>query len=249
MPAVILSPHLDDAVLSCWHVLTAPGEVAVINVFAGVPGGLAVPAWWDEYTGATDSPARVGERLEEDRRALAVAGRAAVNLDFLDKQYRRAAQPVEPITEQIERLLPSGARIYAPAAFAGHPDHALVRAAAFELRGRGFDVSVYADLPHANLRGWPSWVTGKRAPASRDLVGVQWEHVLAGTEAMPPTVHRLDTETHARKLGAVRMYATQLQALEELAGRSLTEFEALGYEVDWATASPDRETGRAARRC
>jgi len=34
------------------------------------------------------------------------------------------------------------------------------------------------------------------------------------------------------------MYRTQLQGLEEFAGRPLTDREALGYEVDWATASP-----------
>jgi hypothetical protein len=45
MSAVILSPHLDDAVLSCWHLLTGPGEVEVINVFAGVPADLGAPAW------------------------------------------------------------------------------------------------------------------------------------------------------------------------------------------------------------
>src|SRR5437764_70469 len=75
MPDVILSPHLDDAVLSCWHLLTQVGEVAVINVFAGVPTELGGPAWWDEYTGASDSAERVRERIEEDRTALAVPGR------------------------------------------------------------------------------------------------------------------------------------------------------------------------------
>jgi hypothetical protein len=31
--AVILSPHFDDAVLSCWHALASAGEVLVVNVF------------------------------------------------------------------------------------------------------------------------------------------------------------------------------------------------------------------------
>ena len=112
MAIVILSPHLDDAVLSCWHVLTQPGEVEVVTVFAGVPRGLTAPAWWDQYTGAADSAARVRERIEEDRRALAVAGRAATNLGFLDEQYRNGAPDLAPLTEQIEPLLPAGARIY-----------------------------------------------------------------------------------------------------------------------------------------
>ena len=165
MPAVILSPHLDDAVLSCWHLLTQPGEVVVINVFAGVPTHLGAPAWWDEYTGASDSAERVRERIEEDRRALAVTGRTAVNLGFLDEQYRPEEQPLAPLTEQIERLLDPGVQIYAPAAFANHSDHALVRAAALQLRVVGFEVSLYADLPHAVIRGWPVWVTGEHRPS------------------------------------------------------------------------------------
>ena len=239
MATVILSPHLDDAVLSCWHVLTQPGELVVVNVFAGVPAGLEGPAWWDEYTGATDSGERVRERIEEDRRALALAGRSAINLDFLDEQYRDQAQPLEPLVERIEPVLDPGARVFAPAAFANHTDHALVRSAALRLRAAGFDVSLYADLPHATLHGWPAWVTGRRGPVRKDLARGWWEHVLAGTEAVTPTMHRLDPAARARKISAVRLYRTQLQGLAEFAGRPLTDPETLGYEVAWATGSPD----------
>ncbi len=34
---IILSPHFDDAVLSCWHLLAGAGAVLVVNVFAGEP--------------------------------------------------------------------------------------------------------------------------------------------------------------------------------------------------------------------
>src|SRR3954468_1605952 len=56
----ILSPHLDDAVLSCWHVLTGPGEVAVVNVFAGVPPAGAPVGWWDRLSGDGGGRARGG---------------------------------------------------------------------------------------------------------------------------------------------------------------------------------------------
>jgi GlcNAc-PI de-N-acetylase len=238
MAAVILSPHLDDAVLSCWHVLTQPGEVRVITLFAGVPAAVTAPAWWDRFTGAADSRQRVRERVEEDRSALAMAGRTAVNLGFLDEQYRDAEQALAPLTEQIEPLLPPRAQVYAPAAFADHADHALVRAVALQLRDAGFPVSLYADLPHAMLQGWPAWVNGRRRTGSRDLAAVAWDQVLAGTGALAPTVHALDAEAHERKLAAVRMYRTQLRGLEEFAGRSLNDREALGYEVEWATGTP-----------
>jgi hypothetical protein len=244
---VILSPHLDDAVLSCWQVLTEPGELFVVNVFAGIPGNLRAPAWWDRYTGATDSAARVRERIDEDREALALAGRTAVNLGFLDEQYRDDEQALDPLIEEIGRLLPAGATVYAPAAFASHTDHALVRAAALRLRAAGFDVSLYADLPHANVHGLPAWVRNSHRPASKDLVGAAWEHALAGSGAMGPTVHELDPDAHSRKLAAVAMYGTQIGALAELVGRPLSDRDALGYEVVWPTDSAADVATRAAR--
>jgi hypothetical protein len=237
MATVILSPHLDDAVLSCWHVLTQPGDVSVINVFAGVPPSSDGPAWWDRYTGATDSGERVRERVEEDRTALALAGRTAINLDLLDEQYRAAEQPLAPLTARLERLLPPGARIYAPAAFADHTDHALVCRAALQLRTAGLAVSLYADLPHATAHGWPAWVTGKRVPATKDLAAGMWERRLAGTGIAPgemvPSVHVLDPGEHARKLNAVHAYRTQVDGLADFTGRSLADREVLGYEVVW----------------
>jgi len=35
-PALILSPHWDDAVLDCWDVLVSQLDLNVVNVFAGV---------------------------------------------------------------------------------------------------------------------------------------------------------------------------------------------------------------------
>jgi len=237
MATVILSPHLDDAVLSCWHVLTMPGHVTVINVFAGVPASLGGPAWWDRYTGATDSGERVRERIEEDRTALALAGRTAINLDLLDEQYRAGEEPVGRLAAELERLLGPGARIYAPAAFADHADHALVRRAALQLWTAGFAVSLYADLPHATVHGWPAWVTGKHVPVTKDLAAVMWERCLGGIgippEEMVPSVHALDSGEHARKLEAVCAYRTQVDGLAEFVGRSLADREVLGYEVVW----------------
>ena len=70
MTVVVLSPHFDDAVLSCWHVLRAPGTVQVVNVFTGAPPEGSPPGWWDRLTGAPDPGERVRERAEEDRIAV-----------------------------------------------------------------------------------------------------------------------------------------------------------------------------------
>jgi LmbE family N-acetylglucosaminyl deacetylase len=254
MVVAVLSPHLDDAVLSCWHLLTQPQEVMVVNVFAGVPSSGGALAWWDELTGATDSEQRVHERVEEDREALALAGRIPVNLSFLDDQYRASEQPIAPVAARISELLSPGARVYAPAGLGGHADHELVRSAALELRGRGFEVSLYAELPHATLNGWPAWVTSSGAATSTDLAAALWERTLASTgierESIVPEVHELDSASHARKLEAVHAYGTQLQALTELAGTPLADRKTLGYEVLWnlpfATTSAPAHASRGA---
>src|SRR5919109_1364707 len=90
---VVVSPHLDDAVLSCWHVLAGGDEVTVVNVFTGLPkpGTLG---WWDRLTGAADSVERIRERCAEDAEALALVGVPHANLGLLDGQYRRNGQPV-----------------------------------------------------------------------------------------------------------------------------------------------------------
>jgi hypothetical protein len=55
----------------------------------GSAGGIG---WWDRHAGATDSATAARTRIEEDRQALALAGRTAVNLPFLDSQYRQGDQ-------------------------------------------------------------------------------------------------------------------------------------------------------------
>ena len=115
----------------------------------------------------------MAERWEEDRAALALAGREAVNLDFIDGQYRPGVQPLEPLVAAIEAAAPEGP-LLAPSNIAGdHPDHGLVRAAALALRERGREVSLYADLPHATRNGVPDWSRrlrrsgGSRGPRAR----------------------------------------------------------------------------------
>jgi hypothetical protein len=252
MVTAILSPHLDDAVLSCWHVLAERGEVVVINVFAGVPARMSEPAWWDQLTGASDSRQRVRERVKEDREALALVGRESLNLGFLDEQYREAEHPLAPLAAQIESRLVHGAHVYAPAALGGHVDHALVRAAALQLRHAGFGVSLYADLPHATIHGWPAWVTGTGTTASPDLAAGAWYRTLAQTGISPAAmhleVHQLDAHSHARKLKAVHSYVSQLTGLVELGGRALTDRETLGYELIWKLPTARRPSLAPASR-
>src|SRR4051795_10216439 len=139
---VVLSPHLDDAVLSCWHLL-AGGDATVVTVFAGVPQP-GTCGWWDRLTGASDSAARARERLEEDSRALALAGARSVRLDLLDEQYRGNGE-APAVAEAIAEHVRDADAVYAPLGILLHSDHALVRDSALALRE---DLRIYADHPH-----------------------------------------------------------------------------------------------------
>ncbi len=234
--AIILSPHFDDAILSCWHLLASSGEVLVVNVFAGEPPAGTL-GWWDELAGATDSAAAVRTRVKEDRQALALAGRASVNLPFLDSQYRQGDQAPGEIVQALRGVLVTDARIYAPASLGDHhPDHTAVRAAALALHAEGADVTLYADLPHATVFGWPRWVLDGSS-SEADPAGEGWATQLQETgvpvERMVAATHRLSPKEHAAKLEAVLSYASQIATLQEVFGSSLEDPQMLGFEVDW----------------
>ena len=235
--AIILSPHFDDAVLSCWHVLGSASEVLVVNVFAREPprGTLG---WWDRLAGGTDSAAVVRSRIDEDRRALALAGCTAVNLPFLDSQYRTPDRDPGEIVEALRRVLVAGTPLYAPGSLGDHHrDHTAVRAAALALHAEGAEVRLYADLPHATLFGWPRWVLNGGSSRGADPAGERWENQLEATgipiDRMLRLVHRLPAEGQAGKREAVNTYASQQAPLRRTFGSSLEDPRLLGFEVEW----------------
>jgi LmbE family N-acetylglucosaminyl deacetylase len=233
---VIVSPHFDDAALSCWHVLSSPGEVSVVNVFAAAPPAGSRPGWWDHRLGPPE--VAVQRRAEEDRRALAHAGRSARNLSFVDAQYRSGERPPGLLAAALEAEVPDGATVYAPASLGLHPDHDAVRSAALELRDRGARVVLYADVPHAGARGWPPWVVGA---GGDERIAQAWERALRRSGLAPdsftPVASRLEGDSFERKLAAVREYESQMPALEALFGRRIDDPELLGYEVEWGLPS------------
>lgn len=146
MSRIIVSSHLDDAALSAFSVVDA--ETTVVTVLAAFPPSGHVGRW-DADGGATDSHRRVGERREEDRRAVARVSANPVHLDLADGQYVTAGLLPEPTVVQVaaplEPLVRDATEIYAPAGI-GNGVHALVRNAVLAIRP---DATLYADLPYA----------------------------------------------------------------------------------------------------
>jgi LmbE family N-acetylglucosaminyl deacetylase len=241
-PAVLLSPHLDDAVIDCWSVLTGPGAVRVVNVFAGVPASGST-AYFDRLAGATDAVCHVRRRIAEDRTALALAGRRPLNLEFLAHSYRRGRP--EPSYARVDAALTvhvdAGSLVYAPAALGTpHPDHELVRAYALALARRGVPVRLYADLPYCALYGWPSWVTGEEPDAHLD-VDAYWRGSPGGASPLctPARAHvvRLAEEQSVAKLAAMRTYRAEFATLDRGPIGQLSNPAIHGFEVFWSASN------------
>lgn len=231
----VLSPHIDDAVLSCWSVLTSGLPVTVINVFAGVPETNTLQ-WWDRLTGATSSRERMAERIREDEAVLGHVRCSRVNLNFLDDQYRQREQDVKPVLLAIFEAMAGARSVYAPAGIGGHPDHLTTRAVVLPLLQRGFSVTLYGELPYCHEFGWPHWVTGEKPDPHLDIA-FHWQRHLSTAEvslrAEESVVEELSIEDQQRKLELLRGYRTQFPALDSSSGNAFSRGDALAYELFW----------------
>jgi LmbE family N-acetylglucosaminyl deacetylase len=166
---VILSPHLDDAVLSLGGLIgravAAGRKVEVVSCFtSGPPLDTIAPAHrvFGDYS----------MRRAEDERAMAVLGAKYRWLDLHERIWREPALPpsgvfpthvfrtpermedfaeLKSIRAAIGELLDRGATVYAPLAIGHHVDHVEVALAALrEVLGRGaFDRIEFYEDPYA----------------------------------------------------------------------------------------------------
>lgn len=233
-PRLILSPHCDDAVLSCWSVLTSNHEVEVVNVFTGSPqpGHAGV---WEAVSGCADSAERARGRIAEDAAALARAGRSARNLALLDVSFRRRRPELSlaALDRALTGQLHSASRVYAPAGIGSHVDHLLTRRYAQALAHAGVPVELYAELPYCVFHGWPSWVDGRAREPDRD-VNAYWRSFLHDVPEMPALdtgeVTCLQEPAITAKLEALGDYRLSLN----YAVRQLLANPMLGrFEVHW----------------
>ncbi|MFY1691154.1 PIG-L deacetylase family protein [Plantactinospora sp. WMMB782] len=218
---LVVSPHLDDAVLSAGATIAASVDagtrVVVCTVFAAQPAGTLSPVAEEFHRSCGLPPDAAAVRRGEDARAVRTLGAQYRHLDFADAVYRRVGDrwlcrhgqamfDADPRAERDlgERLVGDLTRLTAAlapcqvwtcAGYGGHVDHLITRAAA---------VRVAAGLTTAG------------APVAlllwEDLPYGIWEPVAAVADrspALPPVgVHHL-----ARKFAAIACYRSQLGML------------------------------------
>jgi hypothetical protein len=256
---VVLSPHLDDAVFSAWHVVTGPGPVRVVNVFAGLPGpGVLTPL--DRAHGARNSDDWMRRRRDEDRAVHALTGCETVCLDLLDVQYRadrvpdlRAALERDPaafiprvashpgLAADIDGLrravapwLVPGATVYASTGIGRHPDHRDVGRLGLALAREGWDVRLYADSPYYLRHGIPSWAGREENRPADDLADEGLRLLSPALAGLRPTGVDLGIEGARRKIDAATGYRTEFSFIDEDFGGIPSDPELMRHEACWA---------------
>lgn len=213
-PLTVISPHLDDAVLSCAGLVAGAAAATVLTVFAGVPptrDAATAPEFlpgstaWDQASGFAAGDDVVGLRRAEDRAALAHLGAVPRWLDFLDSQYvvdpRESATPSDiaaAIREAIKELQPE--TIAFPLGLS-HTDHERTHEACFlllkETPAMATHWVAFIDVPYRALH---------RAQADVRLARLRE----LGYELQP-----LSFDLGERKIAALKEYPSQLKALAQ----------------------------------
>jgi LmbE family N-acetylglucosaminyl deacetylase len=220
---VVVSPHFDDAVLSCWSLVDSDADIEVVTVYTAGPDDSALVTRWDADTGVT-SQVRMQQRAEENRAALAIAGRSATNLGGLEGQYGDGSVDEDVLAAEIR----AAEIVYLPAGTATHDDgvnkeHVRVRDAGLRIRP---DAWLYADQPYNHFRA------GLELPADlRDRFADAQEVLLSQTR-------------RGRKAAAIACYAGELQKLAKAFGLELTDPTILTRETFWQPRAPFNPAAR-----
>lgn len=171
---LFISPHLDDAVLSCGgtiHQLVQRGDsVSVLTVMAGDPPDPLpdTPIVRDLHQRWQAGFSPVVARRQEDIAALTRLGASYRHLDIADCVYRqyegvalypseeslwRQVHPDDPAFTALDQLsIPADATVYFPLGVGEHVDHLLLRDWALRL-GPQLARMAYAEYPYSQQAG------------------------------------------------------------------------------------------------
>jgi hypothetical protein len=170
---LLVSPHLDDAALSCAALLRRAEPLEVLTVFAGEPDPPQ-QGFWDHATGFASSAESMPARFAEDRAAFTDTPHRVAMLSLLELQYvrrPRSAAEAAVVTERVRSWLEEGEGTVAAPAGAGshasrrlerlhrlwrrrsqpvHPDHVFTRDAVLAALAHRPEASIllYEELPY-----------------------------------------------------------------------------------------------------
>jgi LmbE family N-acetylglucosaminyl deacetylase len=199
----VVSPHLDDAVLSLGASIArwacSGVRVDVVTVLAGDPGSTEPASKWDARAGFATQAEAARARREEDRRACAVLGARPVWLPFVEPDADRPLDGEVVLTGLTEAVAGADA-VLIPGFPLTHPDHARLAELLLGARGSFARMGIYREQPYA------SWLGSARVPEPGEL-GL----ALAREAAWTPVAVGL--RDRLAKWRAARAYTSQLRLL------------------------------------
>lgn len=203
---LVVSPHLDDAVMSCGALLLAHPGATVVTMFAASPAEYADPLnEHDQDCGFRPGDDTMAVRRAEDVRALAAVGAQPRWLDFCQHSHVARVDPIAVPPDAVDALASVIADIEPTAVVAPlgllHPDHQACHATALATRARRESERPwywYSDLPYAYIPR----VLAARFRALHDMR-------VTPTPACLARAHDFDA-----KWDAFGEYATQLPPLD-----------------------------------
>jgi LmbE family N-acetylglucosaminyl deacetylase len=219
---VVVSPHLDDAVLSLGAAMAAwvrdGARVELLTVFAGDPESTAPAGGWDSRGGFATEGEAVRARRAEDDGASAALGVMPVRLGFGYQDYDRHGDERE-IGRAVVTAIGSADVVLLPGSPLSHPDHELlvrtIVGAPLDARRLGF----YAEQPYTQRAG------GR--PVLPQFLAAEYE----GSFVLVPV--RTAWRDRLAKYRAVRTYRSQLPLLA-LGGRNLVALVRRPELVAWS---------------
>ncbi|MGF6969796.1 LmbE family N-acetylglucosaminyl deacetylase [Paraburkholderia sp. WC7.3g] len=151
---LVISPHLDDAVLSCGLLIAARPCTVVCTVFTAPPAENMTTDW-DCASGFADAFEAMRARQAEDREALGLLSAVPVHLLFRDAQYRASPDVDALITALNETVADTKPTLVLMPLGLFHSDHVLVASACLALMQRHLATPfiAYEDVPYRRMPG------------------------------------------------------------------------------------------------
>jgi LmbE family N-acetylglucosaminyl deacetylase len=154
---VVLSPHLDDAILSLGATISRASRrgsrIHVVTVFAGDPDSHEPTGWWDRATGFETLGEAARRRREEDRHACALVGATPIWLPFADAQYTHDRDE-DAVWDELVSATDGAQVVLAPGFPLIHIDHEWLTQLLLSRRLPGGPrLGLYVEQPYAWRRG------------------------------------------------------------------------------------------------
>jgi LmbE family N-acetylglucosaminyl deacetylase len=204
---VVVSPHLDDAVLSCAHFLIAHPGTPVITIFAASPAEYSDPLnASDTACGFHPGDDTMAVRRAEDTASLRMLGAVPVWLEFCQHSHVPRPKRGFAIPDGSVDVLEHALRTHNPTAVLfpfglWHPDHDVAHRIVLAVRDRISHTAwfCYQDKPYEHRPG----------VLSRRMVRLHGRGLIATPAALPVVADR-----HC-KWRAISAYRSQLLGLEQ----------------------------------